>query len=66
MRLTVDRFEGNYAICELESGEFVDIPFIALPEGVKEGSKLLIEIEDDKTKEDQDRIRSKMNQLFKD
>lgn len=66
MRLTVDRFEGDYAICELENGEFVDIPLIALPEGITEGSKLLIEIDEAEKKEDQDRIRNKMNQLFKD
>ena len=66
MRLTVDRFEGDYAICELESGEFVDIPRKALPEGIMEGSKLSIKVEDAEKKEDQDRIRDKMNQLFKD
>ena len=66
MRLTVDRFEGDYAICELESGEFVDLPRKALPEGVTEGSKLSIEVVDAEKTEDQDRIRNKMNQLFKD
>lgn len=66
MRLTVDRFEGVYAICELENGEFVDIPRKALPEGITEGSKLLIEVDDAKKAEDQDRIKNKMNSLFKD
>jgi hypothetical protein len=66
MRLTVDRFEGVYAICELENGEFVDIPRKALPEGITEGSKLLIEVDDAEKTEDQERIRKKMNNLFKD
>jgi len=66
MKLTVDRFEGIYAICELENGEFVDIPRKALPEGITEGSKLLIEVDDAEKEEDQDRIRKKMDRLFKD
>jgi len=66
MKLTVDRFEGIYAICELENGEFVDIPRKALPEGITEGSKLLIKVDDAEKEKDQDRIKSKMSNLFKD
>lgn len=66
MRLTVDRFEGDYAICELENGEFVDIPRKALPEGITEGSKLSIEVDETEQKDDQERIKNKMNHLFKD
>jgi len=66
MKLTVDRFEGVYAICELENGEFVDIPRKALPEEIKEGSKLLIKVDEAEKIEDQDRIKNKMNRLFKD
>lgn len=66
MRMTVDRFEGVYAICELENGEFVDIPRKALPEEITEGSKLVIEVDEAEKTEDQERIRKKMNNLFKD
>ncbi|MGB4589404.1 MAG: DUF3006 domain-containing protein [Clostridiaceae bacterium] len=66
MRLTVDRFEGEYAVCEMENGEFVDIPRKALPEGIAEGSRLLIEVDDTEAADDRDRIKNKMNKLFKD
>ena len=38
MRYIVDRFENEYAIIELENGEFVDIPKKALPFDASEGS----------------------------
>lgn len=37
MRLVIDRFEGKYAVCELENGEFVDVPEEDIPQEAKEG-----------------------------
>ncbi len=40
MKLTIDRFEGNYAVCEKESGEMINIPKSELPSRAKEGDVL--------------------------
>ncbi len=40
MKLIIDRFEGDYAVCEREDKTMMDIERSKLPEGVKEGSVL--------------------------
>lgn len=70
MKLIVDRFEGDYAICEREDGTMVDIEKHRLPEGVKEGHVLIIEgddiIIDEKATEDRrEHIRKLMEKLKK-
>ena len=37
MRLIIDRFEGDIAVCEKEDGGHIDIPKSLLPNGVHEG-----------------------------
>ncbi len=44
-RLTVDRFDGIYVICEDEERRMFAIPTAEMPSGVAEGDKL--EIDDD-------------------
>lgn len=41
MKLVIDRFEGNYAICEKEDRKTINIRISELPSGVKEGSVLI-------------------------
>ena len=36
----IDRFEGDFALCEAEDGNIVQIPRADLPPGVREGSCL--------------------------
>lgn len=43
MRVIIDRFEGNYAICQKEDESMVDISKDKLPKKVKEGDILIIE-----------------------
>lgn len=38
--LSVDRIEGEYAVCEKGNGRFVKIPLIQLPDTVCEGDVL--------------------------
>ena len=38
MSMTVDRIEGDFAVCELENGEIKNIPLENLPFGIKEGN----------------------------
>ncbi len=43
MKLIVDRFEGEYVVCEKEDGNMIDIKRETLPKEAKEGDILLVE-----------------------
>lgn len=70
-KFSVDRFEGNFAVCEnLETGEIVNIEKSLLPENVKEGSILKYEnntyiLEITETISKQENIKNIVNNLFK-
>lgn len=40
-RLSVDRIEGNYAICEDDNGDMIELPLEKLPKSVQEGDCLV-------------------------
>ena len=40
-KIVIDRFEGDFAVCELESGDMVDIAVERLPAGAVENSVLV-------------------------
>lgn len=71
MKLIIDRFEGIYAICELQNGGFIDVPKEDIPKEAKEGD-ILIKTDNrycvDKTATESKRkeIKRKMNRLFVD
>lgn len=71
MRLVIDRFEGKYAVCELENGKFIDIPKTDIPQEAKEGD-ILTETDNgyciDKmaTETKREEIKQRMNRLFVD
>ncbi len=69
LKYTIDRFEGDYAVCEASDQRMVDIPFEELPKNVLEGD-ILIYVDGcyskdmasmQKTKE---RIQEKMDNLI--
>ncbi len=69
MKYTIDRFEGDYAVCEATDHRIVDIPFEELPEGASEGDILLYVdgcyIKDtDSMQKTKERIQEKMNKLI--
>jgi hypothetical protein len=43
MKVTIDRFEGDYAVCERLDRTMLNIPKDKLPVGAKEGDVLVIE-----------------------
>lgn len=43
MKLIVDRIEGNFAVCETEMRNMVDLSLDILPHNIKEGNVLDIE-----------------------
>ena len=67
MLVTIDRFEGEYAVCEREDRSMLKKRRRALPEGCTEGSRLRITdkgvfLEDNSA--DRARIEQKMRDLF--
>jgi len=66
MKLTIDRFERKFAVCELINGNFANLPKAVLPPRAAEGSKLVIVLDNADEAEDRERIKEKMNSLFKD
>ncbi len=69
MKVIVDRFEGEYAVCEKENLDMINIEIKKLPKGVKEGDVLIIEedsirIDKDETKNRRNRIRKLMDDLL--
>jgi hypothetical protein len=47
MKVIIDRFEGDFAVCEKDDKTMVNIDMRILPEKVKEGDVLNIEIKVD-------------------
>lgn len=69
MKITIDRFEGKYAVCEKENLDIIHIEIDKLPKGVKEGDVLIIEgdnirIDKDETENRRERIKKLMEDLW--
>ncbi len=70
--LVIDRFEGNFAVCEdRESGKMHNIEISKLPKDVNEGDVIKFKnnqysIDKEKNKEIQERINNKIKNLFND
>lgn len=69
-KLIIDRFEGNYAVCEQEDKTIVKIPKYKLPLECEEGTCLVQDSEgmyrkdSEATKSREKRIYEKMYRLF--
>lgn len=50
LRIIIDRFEGEFAVVELEDKSFIDMPIELVPEGAKEGDIVEIQINHEETK----------------
>lgn len=63
MKYIIDRFEGKFAVVELENGKFVDIPREAIPETAHEGDIISITVDESatkKAKEDIEKLEKKL------
>jgi len=65
----IDRFEGDYAVVELEDGKMKDIKRSLLPDDAKEGDVLIInekgiKIDKEETHKRKGEINSLMDKLF--
>ncbi|MCH5317093.1 MAG: DUF3006 domain-containing protein [Eubacterium sp.] len=65
-KLIIDRFEGDFAVCETENLEFINLPKAALPSEAKEGDGISISIDNSETDKRKEKIEGLMNSLFKD
>jgi len=65
MKVIIDRFEGDYAVVEIEVGKCVNIPKILVP-NAKEGDVINIEIDKNETDEREKNIKNLMNNIFED
>lgn len=45
MNVIIDRFEGNYAVCEKDDRTIINIEMDRMPLGVKERDVLLVEVD---------------------
>jgi len=63
-RVSIDRFEGDLAVCEREDCTMIDIPRASLPKGVRAGNILVI-FDDGKIKVDTEEELRRKEDLFK-
>lgn len=66
MSMIIDRFEGNFAVVELDNKEFINVPRRYLPAEVKEGDALVISVDHDETDKRKDKVNRLMGELWKD
>ncbi len=66
MKVIIDRFEGDYAVVEIEEGIFVNMPKILLPNLAEEGDVLTIGIDEEETDRRRLRIDEMMGNLLED
>jgi hypothetical protein len=69
VKVIIDRFEGNLAVCEKEDGSFLDINSQSLPSGAKEGDVLMINgdqitVDKSRTQERRKKINSLMEDMW--
>lgn len=68
--LIIDRFEGNYAVCEKEDRTIINIERSELPKEAKEGDVLVVKenciiIDEKATQERREHIKKLMKDLWK-
>lgn len=63
MKIIIDRFEGDYAIVEINKQKFVNIPKVLL-KNAKEGDIISINIEKSETEKQKSKIENLMEDLF--
>lgn len=68
-RAIIDRFEGNFAVCEMEDESFMDIEIALMPKDAKEGDIIVIcgdniEIDVEATKSRRKKIEDLMADMW--
>lgn len=66
MKVIIDRFEGDFAVVELENRQMADMPKALLPPGAREGDVISIIIDKTATAERKKKIEGLMSDLWAD
>ena len=61
--LIIDRFEGNYAVIEIND-EYINIPKSELPKNAKEGDVLVISVDSETADERKKNMRERLDKIF--
>ena len=62
MKVIIDRFEGSYAIVEMENKKTADLPIELVPKGAKEGTVINIVIDE----KESEKIKKEVDGLMED
>jgi hypothetical protein len=65
IKVTIDRFEGEYAVVELPNRETLNMPKQLVPAEAKEGEILKIEIDRSEVAERKREIKNLINEVWK-
>ena len=66
MKYTIDRFEDNFAVVELNNQKFINIPKEAIPKEAKEGDIISVQIDKEETVARKNHIQKLMNDVWAD
>jgi hypothetical protein len=69
MKVIIDRFEGEFAVCEKEDRTMLEIPVKDIPAGAGEGDVLVLEagsitVDSEETGKRKERIKGLMDSLW--
>lgn len=64
MKTIIDRFEGEFAVLELENGEFANVPKKVIPSNASEGSIINITCNENETEKRRTAMKEKMKSIF--
>ena len=64
MKLTIDRIEGEWVVCEYEEGKTINLPAALLPADAREGDVLRLTVDRETTDERKARAEELRNRLF--
>ena len=64
MKYTIDRFEGQFAVVELEDKSFTDVPRKAIPPEAREGDIITICVDKDETEKRRREVRKMEDDIF--
>ena len=65
MKLTIDRIEGEWAVCEYEKGRTLDLPAALLPADAREGDVLRLVVDRESTDDRKARAEELRSRLFR-
>lgn len=64
MKYTIDRFEGDFAVVELESKKYINIPREGIPKDAKEGDIITVTVDKQATAKKQKEIDDAVKDMW--